>query len=133
MMALQAPVASDLRTMVSVVKIVAEIERSADLAVNICKAARRIYGHELDPRLRGMVTRMGEQAQTLYTAAIDAFVEGDAAKAAAVDDMDSLLDASTATSSRPSSRATRPGASTCRWRCSSPSWPASTSGSATTR
>jgi phosphate transport system protein len=91
-MALQAPVAVDLRTLVAAVKIVAEIERSADLAVNICKASRRIYGHELDPRLRGLVTRMSEQARTLYTAAIDAYVEGDAAKAAAVDDMDSLLD-----------------------------------------
>ena len=91
-MALQAPVAVDLRTLVSAVKIVAEIERSADLAVNICKAARRLYGHGLDPRLRGLITRMAEQAQSLYMAAIDAYVEGDAAKAAAIDDMDSLLD-----------------------------------------
>ncbi len=91
-MALQAPVAVDLRTLVSAVKIVAEIERSADLAVNICKAARRLYGHGLDPRLRGLITRMAEQAQALYVAAIDAYVEGDAAKAAAIDDMDSLLD-----------------------------------------
>jgi phosphate transport system protein len=91
-MALQAPVAVDLRTLVAAVKIVAEIERSADLAVNVCKAARRMYGHELDPRLRGLVTRMSDQAQTLYTTAIDAYVRGDAAKAAAVDDMDSLLD-----------------------------------------
>ena len=70
----------------------AEIERSADLAVNICKAARRLYGHGLDPRLRGLITRMAEQAQALYVAAIDSYVENDAAKAAAIDDMDSLLD-----------------------------------------
>ena len=91
-MALQAPVAVDLRKLVSAVKIVAEIERSADLAVNICKAARRLYGHGLDPRLRGLITRMSEQAQGLYVAAVDAYVEADAAKAAAIDDMDSLLD-----------------------------------------
>jgi phosphate transport system protein len=91
-MALQAPVAGDLRMLVAAVKIVAEIERSADLAVNICKAARRMYGHDLDPRLRGIVNRMADQARTLYTAAIDAYVERDAAKAAAIDDMDSLLD-----------------------------------------
>jgi phosphate transport system protein len=91
-MALQAPVAVDLRTLVAAVKIVAEIERSADLAVNICKASRRLYGHEFDPRLRGLITRMSDQAQMLYTAAIDAFVQRDAAKAAAVDDMDTLLD-----------------------------------------
>ena len=36
---------------------------------------------------------MGEQAQQLYTAAIESFVENDAAKAAAIDDMDSYLDA----------------------------------------
>ena len=91
-MALQAPVAVDLRTVVSAVKIVAEIERSNDLAVNICKAARRLYGHQLDPRLRGIVSRMAEQAHVLYVAAIDSYVRGDAAKAAALDDMDSLLD-----------------------------------------
>ena len=91
-MALQAPVAGDFRTLVSAVKIVAEVERSADLAVNICKAARRLYGHGLDPRLRGLISRMAEQAQALYVAAIDSYVENDAAKAAAIDDMDSLLD-----------------------------------------
>ena len=52
MLALQAPVASDLRRIVAALRIIAEIERSADLAVNICKAARRIYGHELDPAAR---------------------------------------------------------------------------------
>jgi phosphate transport system protein len=36
---------------------------------------------------------MGEQAASLYSAAIEAFRENDAAKAAAVDDMDAYLDA----------------------------------------
>ena len=35
---------------------------------------------------------MGEQAQQLYSEAIDAYVELDAAKAGAIDDMDSYLD-----------------------------------------
>ena len=92
LLALQAPVAGDLRQLVAIVKMVGEIERSADLTVNICKAARRIYGHDLDPRMRGLVSRMGEQAQQLFTAALEAFQESDAAKAAAIDDMDSFLD-----------------------------------------
>jgi phosphate transport system protein len=92
LLALQAPVASDLRQVVALVKMIAEVERSADLVCNICKAARRIYGHDLDPKLRGIITRMGEQAQQLYTAAIESFVENDVAKAAAIDDMDSYLD-----------------------------------------
>jgi len=92
LLALQAPVASDLRQVVALLRMISDVERSADLVCNICKAARRIYGHELDPKLRGIISRMGEQAQQLYTAAIESFVENDAAKAAAIDDMDSYLD-----------------------------------------
>ena len=92
MIALQAPVATDLRQVMSLVRMVAEIERSADLCANICKGARRIWGHDLDPKLRGIITLMGQQAQQLYTAAIDAFIENDLAKASAIDDMDSYLD-----------------------------------------
>ena len=91
-LALQAPVASDLRQVVALLRMIAEVERSNDLLCNICKAARRIYGHELDPKLRGIIARMGEQAQQLYEAAIESFIEDDASKAAAIDDMDSYLD-----------------------------------------
>lgn len=92
-LALQAPVAIDLRQVLALLKMISDIERSADLAANICKAARRIYGHDLDPKLRGIIARMGEQAGALYSASIAAFRENDAAKAAAVDDMDAYLDA----------------------------------------
>jgi len=92
-LALQAPVATELRQVVALMKMIAEVERSADLIANICKAARRIYGHELDPKLRGIISRMSEQAQQLYTATIEAFVENDDAMAAALDDMDAYLDA----------------------------------------
>jgi phosphate transport system protein len=92
LLALQAPVAGDLRQLVAIVKMVGDIERSADLTVNICKAARKIYGHDLDPRMRGLISRMSEQAQQLFSAALESFEENDAAKAAAIDDMDSFLD-----------------------------------------
>jgi phosphate transport system protein len=92
-LALQAPVAGDLRQVLALLKMIAEVERSADLAANICKAARRIYGHDLDPKLRGVIARMGEQAQAIFDAALEAFRESDGAKAAALDDMDAYLDA----------------------------------------
>ena len=92
-LALQAPVATELRQVVALLKMIAEVERSGDLVRNVCKAARRIYGHALDPKLRGIINRMGEQAQQVYSAAIEAFVENDVAKAAALDDMDAYLDA----------------------------------------
>jgi phosphate transport system protein len=91
-LALQAPVAADLRQIVAIIKIAGELERSADLVVNICKAARRIYGHDIDPMLRGVISKMSEQAQKLFAATMEAFEESDSAKAAAIDDMDSYLD-----------------------------------------
>jgi phosphate transport system protein len=93
LLALQAPVARDLRQIVSALKLTGEIERSADLAVNICKAARRIHGHPLDPKLRGVIQKMGDQAQLLFKEATEAYLADDAPRAAALDDMDSYLDA----------------------------------------
>jgi phosphate transport system protein len=92
LLALQQPMASDLRAIVTAIKLVAEIERSGDLVVNICKAARRLYGRTFDPKLRGLMTRMSAEAQQLLRRALDAYVEGDAPLAAALDDMDDLLD-----------------------------------------
>ena len=92
LLALQQPMAGDLRRIVAAVRMIGEIERSADLVVNICKGARRLHGHELDPKLRGIITRMGEQAQHLFSRSIDAYADADAALAAAIDDMDNLLD-----------------------------------------
>ena len=92
-LALQSPVAGDLRQLVSMIKIAGELERSADLAVNICKAARRIYGHKIDPDLADLIAKMSEQAQQLFISTMEAFADNDSAKAAAIDDMDSFLDA----------------------------------------
>jgi phosphate transport system protein len=91
-LALQAPVAGELRQVVAALKLCGELERSADLVVNICKAARRIYGHDFDPKLRGLVLKMSEQARKLFAEATSAYATGDAVRAAAIDDMDSYLD-----------------------------------------
>lgn len=91
-LALQQPMAGDLRTIVSTIRMTSEIERSGDLVVNICKAMRRMYGTELDPKLRGLISRMGEQALRLYRLAIDAYVEQDSPLAGALADIDDELD-----------------------------------------
>ena len=91
-LALQQPMAGDLRTIVTDIRLVSELERSGDLMVNVCKAARRIYGAEIDPKLRGLIERMSEEATRLFRLAIDAYAEGNAALAAALDDMDYRLD-----------------------------------------
>ncbi|BAN01087.1 phosphate signaling complex protein PhoU [Ilumatobacter coccineus] len=90
--ALQAPVASDLRELVSAIKIIADVERSADLCVNICKAARRIYSHDLDASLRGIIQKCGSQAALLFKECTESYLASDGARAAALHDMDAYLD-----------------------------------------
>lgn len=91
-LALQAPVAGDLRQVAACLKLAPEIERSADLCCNICKAARRVYGHDLDPKLRGLIQRMSNQATQEYKEVVEAYVANDAVRAAALRDMDDFLD-----------------------------------------
>lgn len=92
LIALQQPVASDLRQLVAGIKIIADVERSADLCANIVKAARRIYSHELDSHLRGLIQKMSNQAQLLFKETTEAYLVGDESRAAALFDMDTYLD-----------------------------------------
>ncbi|CAB4322805.1 MAG: phosphate signaling complex protein PhoU [Actinobacteria bacterium] len=92
-LARQQPMASDLRGIVAAVWLTGELERSGDLMVNVAKAARRIYGATLDPRLRGLIERMSEEASRLISLSLDAYVERDANLGAALDDIDDALDA----------------------------------------
>ena len=57
---LQAPVASDLRFLLSVLRIVPELERSHDLVIDIAHRANHILSEDLSPRSRGLVERNGE-------------------------------------------------------------------------
>ena len=91
-LALQQPMATDLRAIVTAVRMIAEIERSGDLVVNIAKASRRLFGVTLSARLRGLISQMGEEATRLFRLAIDAYVDGDEGMAAALDDLDDRLD-----------------------------------------
>lgn len=89
----QAPAASELRHLVTISKLVAELERSADLMVNVSKAARRMYGSEMSPRIRGVASSMSKEAQKLLQYSLDAYNDSDESLAAALDDIDDALDA----------------------------------------
>jgi phosphate transport system protein len=92
LLARQQPMATDLRTVIAVLRIVHELERSADLMVNVAKTTRRLYPHTLDPKLRGIIQRMGEQAGTQTRVALDAFADSDPSAAYALADMDDTMD-----------------------------------------
>ena len=92
LLARQQPMAIDLRTLVTILRIIHEIERTGDLMVNVAKAARRLYPYELEPKVRGIVHRMRGQAAAQLRLAVEAFAERDPARASALADMDDAMD-----------------------------------------
>ena len=89
---LQAPVASDLRFLLSVLRIVPELERSHDLVVEIARHADHILSGDLSPRSRGLVERMGEIAASMWRQAADAWYKRDRTAAFAIDERDDEMD-----------------------------------------
>ena len=92
LLALYQPMATDLRAIVSAVKINTDLERVGDLAVNIAEAAQRYTTHPPGKKLIDIPT-MGNIAQTMLRDALDAYVRRDTALAHAVLNADDQLDA----------------------------------------
>ena len=92
LIARQQPMAGDLRMVLAVLRIGHELERSGDLMKSVVKATRQLYPRSIDPKLRGIISRMGEQAASEIRVAIDAFADNDPSRAAAVFDMDDVMD-----------------------------------------
>jgi len=90
--ALCQPVATDLRTVLSTLKINADLERVGDLAVKIGKVAQRYVRH---PPVKPLIDlpRMGTLALKMLREALDAFVARDLSLAQAVLRQDDWLDA----------------------------------------
>jgi len=90
--ALQGPVAGELRFLLSVLRIVPELERSGDLVEHIASRAARGLVEELTPRIRGLVERMGQVGVELWRMAADAYGERDGAAARRIEIGDDELD-----------------------------------------
>jgi phosphate transport system protein len=89
---LQAPVASDLRFLLSVLRIVPELERSHDLVVQIATRANHILCDDLSPRCRGLVERMGNLASSMWRQAVDSWYQRDRSTAARLRERDDEMD-----------------------------------------
>ena len=79
---LQAPVASDLRFLLSVLRIVPELERSHDLVMQFAARANHILGQDVSLRSRGLVERMGNLASGMWRQAADSWYQRDRSAAA---------------------------------------------------
>jgi phosphate transport system protein len=89
---LQAPVASDLRFLLSVLRIVPEIERSHDLVMHIASQSNHILGDDLTPRTRGLVERMGNVVSDMWRRTADSWYQRDRSVALALVDLDDDMD-----------------------------------------
>ena len=74
---LQAPVASDLRFLLSVLRIVPEVERSHHLVTHIARRANHILSGELSERSKGLIERMGSLVADMWRQATDSWYKRD--------------------------------------------------------
>lgn len=90
-LAKRQPMASDLRFISIALKMVTDLERIGDLAVNICLEAIDQQDYEDSPPLDD-VPAMGDIVQGMVKAAIDSFVDEDADAARQVIQQDDTVD-----------------------------------------
>lgn len=92
LMALQQPMASDLRAIGTALKIVTDLERMADHATDIAKVTVRLEGETLIQELV-RIPRMAQRVVVMTQEALEAYVSRDVERAKAMVAMDDEIDA----------------------------------------
>jgi phosphate transport system protein len=91
LLATQQPAAIDLRTVVTALNIITDLERMGDYAKGIGEIVIRTNGQNLSlPQFK--IPHMAETVCDMLSTALDAFVEGDVEKAQSVFDLDDHVD-----------------------------------------
>jgi phosphate transport system protein len=94
LLALQTPVARDLRLLLAMIHINLLLERSADGSVTIAKLTQLVTDADPDPGLVEVLVEMGERAEEMLRVAMDSFARRDLAGAESLVDLDELIDRS---------------------------------------
>lgn len=84
LIALRAPMGTDLRIVLSVMKIASNLERCGDYAKNLAKRSKVLAGLAPIPEATGSLKRMGKAVRLLLKDALDAFIARDAGLAGEV-------------------------------------------------
>jgi phosphate transport system protein len=93
LLALQAPVAGDLRQVVSAIQIVADVNRMGALALHVAKVARRRHpNHALPEAVNGYFAEMGRIAVNMGAAAQEVLAIRDPERAAQLNQDDEAMD-----------------------------------------
>ena len=88
---LQAPVASDLRFLLCVLRILPELEHSYHLVVQLASRASHIRSDDLSPRGRELIGRMGNLASDMWRLTADSWYERDHSAAAVLAERDNEM------------------------------------------
>ncbi len=91
-MARQQPVAGDLRFLVSITRMIYELERTGDLVVNCAKALAFGDGFELSPRAQGVLAQAARAAAGIFARGLDSLADLDAELGARLDAEDDRVD-----------------------------------------
>jgi len=93
LLALQQPVASDLRMLVAALRMVADLERMGDLAVHVAKVTRLRYpDHAMPPEIEPTISKMAEAAVRMVDAVGDVIDNRDVEAARALESEDEEMD-----------------------------------------
>jgi phosphate transport system protein len=91
-LARRQPVASDLRFITTTMKIVTDLERMGDLSAGVCERVLELDADSLKS-VRQSLVQMGQVVSDMQHEALDAFIQGDAARAERVIKRDAVVDA----------------------------------------
>ena len=92
LLALQTPVARDLRLLLAMLHINLLLERSADGCVTIAKLTKLVAGATPDHALIEVLVEMGERAEDMVRTALESFGARDLAGAESLAERDDLID-----------------------------------------
>jgi phosphate transport system protein len=92
LLALQTPVARDLRLLLAMLHINLLLERSADGCVTVAKLTKLVSDADPDPALNEVLVEMGERAEEMLRRALDAFANRDLAAAESLVELDDMID-----------------------------------------
>ena len=89
---LQQPVASDLRLLISVLRVVPELERSHDLVVDVARRGSLILSQDISLRSRALIEHMGNLASEMWSQTVNCWCERDRSAAVALGERDDEMD-----------------------------------------
>ncbi|WP_244088146.1 phosphate signaling complex protein PhoU [Companilactobacillus sp. RD055328] len=92
LIALQQPVTTDLRMIVTVLKASSDLERMGDHAVSIANATIEVKGKERIPEAEELIAKMGDSARQIVENTLDAYLKEDSERAEAIAKEDDVID-----------------------------------------